>query len=171
MNSKNDVIYLAGGCYWGLEKLLIDLSGVNETEVGFVGGHIKNVCYKEVTKGDTGHAETVKVNFDSSKLSLEDLLRYFFKIHDPTTINQQGNDKGTQYRSAVFYISEQQKEIAHNIIGIVDQSKLWDSHVVTDVVPFSAFYLAKESHQKYLKKNPKGYSCHFERKFDFLKKK
>ena len=121
MNSKNDVIYLAGGCYWGLEKLLIDLSGVNETEVGFVGGHIKNVCYKEVAKGDTGHAETVKVNFDSSKLSLEDLLRYFFKIHDPTTLNQQGNDRGSQYRSAIFYTKDNQEIIAKEIIQLVNQ--------------------------------------------------
>ena len=167
MNSKNDVIYLAGGCYWGLEKLLIDLSGVNETEVGFVGGHIKNVCYKEVTKGDTGHAETVKVNFDSSKLSLEDLLRYFFKIHDPTTLNQQGNDRGSQYRSAIFYTKVNQEMIAKEVIQLVNQSSSWNAPIVTEINKFEAFYPAEESHQKYLIKNPDGYSCHFVRKLSF----
>lgn len=167
MNSKNDVIYLAGGCYWGLEKLLIDLSGVNETEVGFVGGHIKNVCYKEVTKGDTGHAETVKVNFDSSKLSLEDLLRYFFKIHDPTTLNQQGNDRGSQYRSAIFYTNDNQEMIAKEVIQLVNQSSSWNKPIVTEINKFDAFYPAEESHQKYLIKNPDGYSCHFVRKLSF----
>ena len=167
MNSKNDVIYLAGGCYWGLEKLLIDLSGVNETEVGFVGGHIKNVCYKEVTKGDTGHAETVKVNFDSSKLSLEDLLRYFFKIHDPTTLNQQGNDRGSQYRSAIFYTNDNQEMIAKEVIQLVNQSSSWNTPIVTEINKFDVFYPAEESHQKYLIKNPDGYSCHFVRKLSF----
>ena len=167
MNSKNDVIYLAGGCYWGLEKLLIDLSGVNETEVGFVGGHIKNVCYKEVTKGDTGHAETVKVNFDSSKLSLEDLLRYFFKIHDPTTLNQQGNDRGSQYRSAIFYTKDNQEIIAKEVIQLVNQSSSWNTPIVTEINKFDVFYPAEESHQKYLIKNPDGYSCHFVRKLSF----
>ena len=141
MNSKNDVIYLAGGCYWGLEKLLIDLSGVNETEVGFVGGHIKNVCYKEVAKGDTGHAETVKVNFDSSKLSLEDLLRYFFKIHDPTTLNQQGNDRGSQYRSAIFYTMDNQEMIAKEVIQLVNQSSSWNTPIVTEINKFNACLL------------------------------
>ena len=167
MNSKNDVIYLAGGCYWGLEKLLMDLSGVNETEVGFVGGHIKNVCYKEVTKGDTGHAETVKVNFDSSKLSLEDLLRYFFKIHDPTMLNQQGNDRGSQYRSAIFYTNDNQEMIAKEVIQLVNQSSSWNATIVTEINKFEAFYPAEESHQKYLIKNPDGYSCHFVRKLSF----
>ena len=167
MNSKNDVIYLAGGCYWGLEKLLIDLSGVNETEVGFVGGHVKNVCYKEVTKGDTGHAETVKVNFDSSKLSLEELLRYFFKIHDPTTRNQQGNDRGSQYRSVIFYTHDNQEIIAQEVIQLVNQSTSWNAPIVTEIKKFDAFYPAEESHQKYLIKNPDGYSCHFVRKLSF----
>mgnify|MGYP001483344057 FL=1 len=167
MNSKNDVIYLAGGCYWGLEKLLIDLSGVNETEVGFVGGHVKNVCYKEVTQGDTGHAETVKVNFDSSKLSLEELLRYFFKIHDPTTRNQQGNDRGSQYRSAIFYTKDNQEIIVKEIIQLVNQSSSWNTPIVTEINKFDVFYPAEESHQKYLIKNPDGYSCHFVRKLSF----
>ena len=170
-NRSIETAYLAGGCYWGLEELMRKLPGVISTKVGFSGGQLKNATYLEVSTGRTGHAESIEVKYDSKILDYKDLLLYFFKIHDPTTINQQGNDKGTQYRSAIFYVSEQQKEIAQNVIGVVDQSKLWDDQVVTEVVAFSAFYLAKESHQKYLKKNPKGYSCHFERKFDFLKKK
>tara|TARA_B100000035_G_C21036250_1_gene571137 strand:- start:757 stop:1260 length:504 start_codon:yes stop_codon:yes gene_type:complete len=167
MNNKNDVIFLAGGCYWGLEKLLLDLPGINTTEVGFVGGHIKNVCYKEVTRGDTGHAETVKVNFDSSKLKLQDLLRYFFKIHDPTTLNQQGNDRGSQYRSAIFYTNDNQKIIAKEVIRLINQSSAWKASIVTEIKRFDAFYPAEESHQKYLQKNPDGYSCHFVRKLNF----
>ena len=170
-NRSIETAYLAGGCYWGLEELIRKLPGVTSTKVGFSGGQLKNATYVEVSTGSTGHAESIEVKYDSKVLDYKDLLLYFFKIHDPTTINQQGNDKGTQYRSAIFYVSEQQKEIAKNVIDIVNQSKLWDSQVVTEIVTFSAFYLAKESHQKYLIKNPKGYSCHFERKFDFLKKK
>ena len=170
-NRSIETAYLAGGCYWGLEELMRKLPGVTSTQVGFSGGQLKNATYLEVSTGRTGHAESIEVKYDSKVLDYKNLLLYFFKIHDPTTINQQGNDKGTQYRSAIFYVSEQQKEIAQNVIGVVDQSKLWDDQVVTEVVAFSAFYLAKESHQKYLKKNPKGYSCHFERKFEFLKKK
>ena len=105
-------IYLAGGCYWGLEHLLLEINGVIATQVGFSGGHVKNVCYKEVTKGDTGHAETVMVEFDASIIDLADLLESFFKIHNPTTTNQQGNDRGSQYRSAIFYTHQTQKQIA-----------------------------------------------------------
>ncbi len=161
--------YLAGGCYWGLEELMRNIPGVIGTKVGFSGGHIKNVSYKEVGRGDTGHAESIEIQFDSQVLSYEDLLLHFFKMHNPTTLNQQGNDKGTQYRSAIFFTNEQQSEAAHKIIGIVDRSNLWGDSVKTEVVPFSAFYPAEEAHQKYLVKNPGGYSCHFVRKFDFTK--
>ena len=105
MEKNIEIIYLAGGCYWGLEHLINEIPGVINTEVGFSGGHIKNICYKEVTKGDTGHAETVKVEFDSLILPLDALLKEFFKIHNPTTLNQQGNDMGTQYRSSIFLIT------------------------------------------------------------------
>ncbi|MDC1281459.1 peptide-methionine (S)-S-oxide reductase MsrA [Methylophilaceae bacterium] len=161
--------YLAGGCYWGLEELMRNIPGVIGTKVGFSGGHIKNVSYKEVGRGDTGHAESIEIQFDSQVLSYEDLLLHFFKMHNPTTLNQQGNDKGTQYRSAIFFTNEQQSEAAHKIIGIVDRSNLWGDSVKTEVEPFSAFYPAEEAHQKYLVKNPGGYSCHFVRKFDFTK--
>mgnify|MGYP006109187405 CR=1 FL=1 len=161
--------YLAGGCYWGLEDLIRKIPGVLDTKVGFSGGHIKNVSYKEVTKGDTGHAESIEIKFDSEELSYQDLLFNFFKMHNPTTINQQGNDSGTQYRSSIFYINDQQKNIALQTIKLVNKSKEWENPVVTEVIAFANFYPAEESHQKYILKNPDGYSCHFIRKFDFTK--
>ncbi len=161
--------YLAGGCYWGLEDLIRKIPGVLDTKVGFSGGHIKNVSYKEVTKGDTGHAESIEIKFDSKELSYQDLLFNFFKMHNPTTINQQGNDKGTQYRSSIFYTNEQQKKTALQAIKLVNKSKEWENPVVTEVIAFANFYPAEESHQKYILKNPDGYSCHFVRKFDFTK--
>jgi len=167
MEKNIEIIYLAGGCYWGLEHLINEISGVIDTEVGFSGGHVKNVCYKEVTKGDTGHAETVKVEYDCSILSLDNLLEEFFKIHNPTTINQQGNDMGTQYRSAIFYINHDQKQIAQKIIKKIDGSHVWGAPIVTSLEQFSSFYPAEESHQKYLIKNPSGYTCHFKRNIIF----
>ena len=161
--------YLAGGCYWGLEELIRQIPGVLGTKVGFSGGHIKNVAYKEVTRGDTGHAESIEIKFDSNEILFEDLLFNFFKMHDPTTMNQQGNDKGTQYRSSIFYINEQQKDVALRTIDIVNKSNEWENPVVTEVVAFTNFFPAEESHQKYILKNPDGYSCHFVRKFDFTK--
>jgi peptide-methionine (S)-S-oxide reductase len=167
MKKNIEIIYLAGGCYWGLEHLINEISGVIDTEAGFSGGHIKNVCYKEVTKGDTGHAETVKVEFDSLILPLDALLEEFFKIHNPTTLNQQGNDMGTQYRSTIFYISEAQKKIAQKVIKKIDDSHVWGAPIVTSLEQFSSFYPAEESHQKYLIKNPSGYTCHFKRNITF----
>ena len=166
-NKQFDEVYLAGGCYWGLEKLLLELPGVINTEVGFAGGHIKNVCYKEVTKGDTGHAETVKVIFDDNHLKFHDLLSYFFKIHNPTTINQQGNDRGSQYRSVIFCINIDQEVIAKKVIDLVNQSTVWGAPIVTEIEKYDVFYPAEESHQKYLQKNPDGYSCHFKRNLIF----
>lgn len=162
--------YLAGGCYWGLEELMRNIPGVIATKVGFSGGHIKNASYKEVGRGDTGHAESIEIQFNTQVLSYEDLLIHFFKMHNPTTLNQQGNDKGTQYRSAIFFNNEEQKVTALKTIDLVDQSYAWGDPVKTEVLSFSAFYPAEESHQKYLQKNPDGYSCHYVRKFDFTKK-
>jgi len=167
MEKNIEIIYLAGGCYWGLEYLINEISGVNDTEVGFSGGHIKNVCYKEVTKGDTGHAETVKVEFDSLILPLDALLEEFFKIHNPTTINQQGNDMGSQYRSAIFYTNPNQKKVALKMIKKINDSGKWGAAVVTSLEQFVAFYPAEESHQKYLQRNPSGYTCHFKRDISF----
>jgi methionine-S-sulfoxide reductase len=164
-----ETVYLAGGCYWGLEDLIRNIPGVETTLVGFTGGLVKNVSYKEVSNGNTGHAESIKVVFDNERLTLDNLLFEFFSMHNPTTVNQQGNDIGSQYRSAIFYSNQNQKEISNKVIDIVNQSKKWDSPVVTGVVPFTEFYPAEDSHQKYLIKNPGGYSCHFDRKFDFTK--
>ena len=169
-NESIETTYLAGGCYWGLEDLIRKIPGVINTEVGFSGGHIKNVSYKEVTRGDTGHAETIKIEFDNNELSFKELLFNFFKMHDPTTLNQQGNDSGTQYRSAIFYINDDQRKTAEYVIDIVNQSNVWEAKVVTIIEKFQAFYPAEESHQKYLLKNPDGYSCHFVRNFNFTKK-
>ena len=163
----SETAYLAGGCYWGMEELFRTLPGVIETEVGFSGGHIANVAYREVTTGTTGHAETLKIVFDTTVLSYRDLLFEFFRIHNPTKLNQQGNDIGTQYRSAIFYISEDQKETALAVITQVEKSRLWRAPIVTEVTPFKNFYPAKEKHQKYLMKVPDGYNCHFRRDFDF----
>ena len=167
MKKNIEIIYLAGGCYWGLEYLINEISGVIDTKVGFSGGHIKNVCYKEVTKGDTGHAETVKVEFDSLILPLDALLEEFFKIHNPTTINQQGNDMGSQYRSAIFYTNPNQKKVALKMIKKINDSGKWGAAVVTSLEQFVAFYPAEESHQKYLQRNPSGYTCHFKRDISF----
>ena len=164
-----EVAYLAGGCYWGLEDLISEIPGVEQTKVGFSGGHIKNVSYKEVSGGDTGHAESIEIKFDSKEITYKSLLLQFFKMHNPTTINQQGNDSGTQYRSSIFYTNEEQKNIALQTIDIVNKSKNWVDPVITEVINFTNFYPAEESHQKYILKNPDGYSCHFVRKFDFTK--
>jgi methionine-S-sulfoxide reductase len=157
----NETVYLAGGCYWGLEDLLSEIPGVVDTKVGFSGGHVKNVCYREVTTGTTGHAETVKVVFDSDILSFKDLILFFFKIHDPTTLNQQGNDIGTQYRSAIFVTNNEQILLAEDLIKKIDASGVLKRKIATEVSTFSSFFSAEENHQKYLKKFPDGYSCHF----------
>ncbi len=156
-----ETVYLAGGCYWGFEDLLSKIPGVVDTTVGFSGGHVKNVCYREVTTGTTGHAETVKVVFDSDILSFKDLLLFFFKMHDPTTLNQQGNDIGTQYRSAIFATNNEQILLAEDLIKKIDALGVLKSKITTEVNTFNSFFSAEENHQKYLKKFPDGYSCHF----------
>ncbi len=156
-----ETVYLAGGCYWGLEELLSKISGVVDTSVGFSGGHVKNVCYREVTTGTTGHAETVKVVFDSDILSFKELLLFFFKMHDPTTLNQQGHDTGTQYRSAIFATNNEQILLAEDLIKKIDASGVLAGKISTEVNRFNSFFSAEENHQKYLKKHPDGYSCHF----------
>jgi len=156
-----ETVYLAGGCYWGLEDLLRKMPGVVETAVGFSGGHVKNVCYREVTTGTTGHAETVKIVFDSDILNFTDLLRFFFKIHNPTTLNQQGNDIGTQYRSAIFSTTSEQVFLAEDLIKKIDASGVLRHKITTEVNTFNSFFPAQENHQKYIEKHPDGYSCHF----------
>lgn len=167
MTDKTDIAYLAGGCFWGMEDLIRAQKGVVETEVGYMGGAIKNATYELVKTGATQHAETVKIVFDPKLTSFENLLVFFFKIHDPTTMNQQGNDKGTQYRSAIFYTSKEQLEIAKKVISRVDASKAWGKPVVTQLEKAETFWKAEDYHQDYLVKNPSGYTCHWVRKVEF----
>jgi peptide methionine sulfoxide reductase msrA/msrB len=152
---------LAGGCFWGVEDLIRDLPGVIETTVGYTGGKLENPTYPDVSSGESGHAESVQIRFDPSKTSYEEILRYFFRLHDPTTLNQQGNDRGTQYRSAIFYHDEAQRQAAQKIKDEVKRSGKWKQPVVTEIVPAQDFYAAEDYHQDYLCKHPDGYSCHY----------
>lgn len=154
---------LAGGCFWGLEDLFRKIPGVISTTVGYTGGQNPNPNYKDVCTGKTGHAEAIQIEFDPKILGFENLLDYFFKIHDPTSLNRQGNDIGSQYRSAIFYTGEGQNLVAQK--AIEKASKNWPKPIQTKLEPFTKFYSAEEYHQKYLQKNPGGYTCHFERKF------
>ena len=150
-------VYFAGGCFWGAEKYLSLIPGVTHTEVGYANGHTVNPTYKEVCEKETGHVETVKVQYDSNQVSLAFLLDLFFDSIDPTTLNKQGEDEGTQYRSGVYYTEESD---LHTIQGaLVELQKKHSKPVVVEVLPLSCFYLAEEYHQKYLDKNPTGY-CH-----------
>jgi methionine-S-sulfoxide reductase len=158
---------LAAGCFWGVEEFYRKIPGVLETGVGYTGGTKTDPTYYEVTTGKTGHAEAVEIIFDEKKVSYEKLLDWFFKFHDPTTLNKQGNDVGTQYRSAIFYHDEKQKIAAENFIKKVEKSKAWKSKIVTEVTKATKFYEAEEEHQKYLLRNPKGYDNHYLRKISF----
>lgn len=149
-------IVLAGGCFWGLEELLRTQSGVVATEVGYTGGSVDNPTYEN----HTGHAEAVEIEYDPEKTSYKKLLDFFFQIHNPTTLNQQGNDRGTSYRSAIFYGNEEEKKEAEKFIDIVNASKRWKDPVVTTLEPLKKFYRAEEYHQNYLQKNSDGYTCH-----------
>jgi peptide-methionine (S)-S-oxide reductase len=148
--------YLAGGCFWGLEDLFRDLKGVTDTEAGYTGGKNDNPTYEN----HPGHAEALEVTYDPELISYKQLLDFFFQIHNPTTLNRQGNDMGTSYRSAIFYQNEEEKEEAEKFIDIVNESGRWGDPVVTTLEPFSRFWPAEEYHQDYLVKNPGGYTCH-----------
>lgn len=167
LNTNEELATLAGGCFWGVEELIRKQPGVLNVVVGYTGGSLKNATYELVKTGATGHAESVQIKFDKNKTSFENLLLFFFKMHDPTTVNSQGNDRGTQYRSAIFYHSEQQKEIAQQVIVRVDRSNAWPGPVVTQLVPAGEFWKAEEYHQDYLQKHPAGYTCHFVRNIKF----
>lgn len=145
---------LAGGCFWCLEAVFDDLKGVQSVESGYSGGHVPNPTYKQVCTGSTGHAEVVRVTFDPQVISYRDLLRVFFAIHAPTTLNRQGNDVGTQYRSAIFYLDEEQKRAAEEVIAELTAAQLWPNPIVTEVTPFDAFYMAEDYHQEYFANNP-----------------
>jgi len=163
-NSNHQTAYLAGGCFWGMEELVRQIPGVLETEVGYTGGSTHPPIYETVKTGQTGHAESLRIIFDPQKLSYRHLLFEFFRMHDPTIRNQQGNDVGTQYRSAIFYVDDEQQRTAEEVIHAVDNSGEWGAKVVTEVVPLKMFYRAEEYHQKYLAKQPYGYTCHYVRR-------
>jgi len=159
--SKTETAILAGGCFWGMEDILRKIPGVTATEVGYTGGQLANPRYEDVKTGKTGHAEAIRVEFDPAKISYREVLSYFFRMHDPTTLNRQGNDLGTQYRSAIFYLSEEQRRTAEEKKREVDLSGKWRRPVVTEIVPASEFFPAEGYHQDYLEKNPGGYTCHY----------
>lgn len=159
-DQRKETATLAGGCFWGMEEILRKIPGVIETRVGYTGGLTANPTYKEVCTGTTGHAEAIEILFDPGIISYEQILGYFFRMHDPTTLNRQHNDVGTQYRSAIFYHGEEQKRIAEQVKDQLDASGKWKRPVVTQIAPATDFYLAEGYHQDYLQKNPGGYNCH-----------
>lgn len=158
---KLETATLAGGCFWGMEEIIRNIPGVIKTTVGYTGGKVENPNYEIVKLGTSNHAESVQIEFDANKLSFTELLGFFFRMHDPTTLNQQGNDKGTQYRSVIFYHSKEQKQLAFETIKKINDSKKWPRPIVTEVVEVSKFYPAEDYHQDYLQKNPNGYTCHW----------
>ena len=158
-SNQREVATLAGGCFWCLEAVFDDLRGVESVESGYAGGQVMNPTYEQVCSGATGHAEVVRVTFDPQVLTFRELLEVFFTIHDPTTLNRQGADIGTQYRSAIFYHSPEQKEIAEKTIAELNAEGIWDSPIVTEVVPLTEFYLAEDYHQEYYAQNPSQGYC------------
>lgn len=149
-------MYVAGGCFWGLEELFRDVPGVLDTEAGYTGGENDNPTYRN----HPGHAEALEITYDPAVVSYQQLLDFFFQIHNPTTLNQQGNDIGTSYRSAVFYQTGEEQQIAQAMIEIVDASERWADPVVTTLEPYNRFWPAETEHQDYLQRNPNGYTCH-----------
>jgi peptide-methionine (S)-S-oxide reductase len=160
-SDQYEVATLGGGCFWCLEAVYDGLAGVVSVESGYAGGHLDNPTYDDICGGDTGHAEVVRITFDPKVLAYADLLEVFFVIHDPTTLNRQGNDVGTQYRSAIFYHSPEQKAQAEAVIANLTGAKLFDDPIVTEVVPASTFYVAEAYHQEYFARNPNQSYCAF----------
>lgn len=150
---------LGGGCFWCLEAVYLQLKGVTKVESGYAGGSVLNPTYKQVCNGTTGHAEVVQVTYNPQEVSFEDLLKIFFTIHDPTTLNRQGYDVGTQYRSAIFYHNSEQKAVAERVIAQVTAEKIWDNPIVTEVSPLTKFYVAEDYHQNYFARNPTQPYC------------
>ncbi|MEU3795877.1 peptide-methionine (S)-S-oxide reductase MsrA [Streptomyces fructofermentans] len=159
MNSTEEKALLAGGCFWGMQNLLRMAPGVLDTRVGYSGGTLPNATYHD----HEGHAESIEITFDPAKTDYRTILEYFFQIHDPTTRDRQGGDIGSSYRSAIFYLDDEQRAVAEETIADVDASGLWPGKVVTEVVPAGAFWEAEPEHQDYLQKFPEGYTCHFPR--------
>lgn len=165
-SENREIAILAGGCFWGMEEILRGIPGVLDTEVGYEGGTTPSPTYETVKTGSTGHAESVRIVFDPRKLSYADLLEHwFFRMHDPTTRNRQGNDVGSQYRSCIFFTSEAQKRTALEVKRRVEQAGRWGAPLVTEIVPAGPLTPAEDYHQAYLQKHPGGYTCHYLRDF------
>ncbi len=158
---KTETATLGGGCFWCTEAVYKELKGVTDIKPGYSGGNIKNPSYKEVCTGETGHAEVIQITFDPSVISFSDILEVFFMTHDPTTLNRQGNDVGTQYRSVIFYHSELQKETAEKVISLFEKEKVYDKPIVTQIEPFKAFYEAEDYHHNYYDRNKNQPYCQF----------
>lgn len=156
---ENRKAYIAGGCFWGMEDLFRNRKGIVDTEVGYQGGQNEDPTYKN----HPGHAEAIELTYDPNKTNFKEILDYFFRIHNPTTVDQQGNDKGSSYRSTIFFQNEEENNIAKEVIDIVNKSGKWEAPVVTTLEPFSTFWPAEPEHQDYLVRIPNGYTCHFER--------
>ncbi|MFN8400542.1 MAG: peptide-methionine (S)-S-oxide reductase MsrA [Anaerolineales bacterium] len=159
MSTDVETVTLAGGCFWCLEAVYDEVKGVLSVDSGYANGHVKNPSYRAVCNGDTGHAEVVQIKFDPSVITLQDLLNIFFVIHDPTTLNRQGADTGTQYRSGIYYHTPEQKEVAEQTIRELEAQKVWGSHIVTEVEPLKDFYIAEDYHQEYFVNNPNQPYC------------
>ena len=157
MTDKTETAILAGGCFWGMQDLIRRQDGVISTRVGYTGGEVPNATYRN----HGSHAEAIEIVFDPSRIGYRTLLEFFFQIHDPTTLNRQGNDLGTSYRSAIFYTNDEQRRVAEDTIADVEASGLWPGEVVTEVTKVSDFWEAEPEHQDYLERIPNGYTCHF----------
>ena len=160
-DAGKEIATLAGGCFWCLEAVFDDLKGVESVESGYMGGKTVNPSYEEVCSGETGHAEVAQLSFDPKQVSFKEILEVFFVIHDPTTLNRQGNDAGTQYRSAIFYHTAEQKAAAEQVIANISAAKVYEDPIVTEVVPASKFYVAEDYHQEYFRRNPAQPYCAF----------
>jgi peptide-methionine (S)-S-oxide reductase len=156
--------YIAGGCFWGMEDLFRVRKGIVATEVGYIGGQNLNPTYRN----HPGHAEGIELTYDPAEVSFSEILDYFYRIHNPTTIDRQGNDRGASYRSAIFFQNEREKSVAEEIIAVVDGSGKWEGKTVTTLEPYSTFWPAEPEHQDYLVRVPNGYTCHFERFGTFI---
>ena len=159
MAGRKETATIGGGCFWCIDAVLSELAGVERAECGYAGGTVPNPTYEQVCSGRTGHAEVVQVTFDPTVLSFKDLLRVFFTIHDPTTLNRQGADVGTNYRSVIFYHSDEQKSQAYEVIHDITAAGLWNRPIVTQLEPLKAFYKAEQYHQEYFKNNPRQPYC------------
>ncbi len=158
---EKEVVTLGGGCFWCIESIFEELEGVEQAESGYSGGWVDGPTYQQVCTGKTGHAEVIQVTFYPKAISLKEILKIFFTVHDPTTLNRQGPDVGTQYRSVIFYRSNEQKAVAEQVIQEIQTEKLWSDPIVTEIVPFKVFYKAEDYHQEYYKLNPGQAYCRF----------